>query len=224
MEINFKHYLHLLCGAAIFAATPIASHATPSVTYALGATSNVPGFSATWLHAGTSEMGNTGYYANGVKARMTGSLTLDMDNLASASGSLSGYGDFGQTPGNWTLDFAGGTSNSVTFADGNMDLLSLNYTLTNDDNTFSSTGTFYFADRDFNGGSTSDGPNYIDPDVLYLWGNNWVNLGDTSRQDFVSNGGMALGLDLYGVPEPGIAALLAIGLLGMGFKRRYQSV
>ncbi len=223
MQINFKHYLHLLCGAVIFAATSITSHATPSVTYALGATSDVPGFSATWLHAGTSEMGNTGYYANGVKARMTGSLTLDMDNLASASGSLSGYGDFGQTPGNWTLDFAGATSNSVTFADRNRDLLSLNYTLTNGDNTFSSTGTFYFANRDFNGGDISNGPNYIDPDILYLWGNNWVNQGDTSRQDFVNAGGVALGLDLYGVPEPGIAALLAIGLLGMGFKRRYQS-
>lgn len=223
MKINFKHYLHLLCGAVIFAATSITSQATPSVTYRLGAGS-APGFSATWLHAGTSEMGNTGYYANGKKARMTGSLTLDMHDLALASGSLSGSGDFGQGIGNWTLDFAGGTSNSVTFADGNMDLLSLNYTLTNDINTFSETGTFYFASRDFNGGSISNGPNYVDPDILYLWGNNWVNQGNTSRQDFVNAGGIALGLDLYGVPEPGIAALLAIGLLGMGFKRRYQSV
>jgi len=223
MEINFKHYLHSLCGAVIFAATPITSLATPSVTYELGA-GNAPGFSATWLHAGSREMGSTGYYANGVKARMTGSLTLDMDNLASASGSLSGYGDFGQGADNWILDFAGATSNSVVFADGNIDLLSLNYTLTNDGNTFSDTGTFYFASRDFNGGNISNGPNYIDPNVLYLWGNNWINQSDTSKQDFIKTGGIALGLDLYGVPEPGIAALLAIGLLGMGFKRRYQSV
>ncbi len=143
MQINFKHYLLSLCAVVIFAATPIASHAIPSVTYELGATDNVPGFSGTWLHAGTREMGNTGYYANGVKARMTGSLILDMHDLAGASGSLSGSGDFGLGLDDWTLDFTGVASHSVTFADGNVDLLSLNYILTNDSNTFSSTGTFY---------------------------------------------------------------------------------
>jgi len=220
---RIQRYLSALCATAALIAVPLASHAVP-ITYNISAGS-APGFSASWLHAGSSQMGSSGYFANGIKAGMSGSLTLDMANLASTSGQISGTGDFGLGSDTWTLDFLGASANSVNFIGGVTDLLSLNYSLTS--GSHSSTGTFYFANRDFNG-SISDGPNYIDPGILYLWGNNWINAsgGATDRNTFVTGGGFALGLDLYGeavaAPEPGIAALLAAGLLVLGFRSRLK--
>jgi hypothetical protein len=76
-------------------------------------------------------------------------------------------------------------------------------------------GVFYFARRDFNGGSVDDGPNYIDDSRLYLWGNNWLNAnGSTDRADFQGQGGVPLGLDLYAeVPEPPVVCCCCWGCL-----------
>ncbi len=240
MKTEFQHYLSSLCAAVALIAIPLASHAIP-ITYDIGAGS-APGFSASWLHAGTVQMGSSGYFANGDKASMSGSLTLDMADLASASGQLTGSGDFGLGSDDWTLDFSGASAGTLTFfGGGETDLLSLNYALSSLGG-HSSTGTFYFADRDFNSGTIDDGPNFISPDLLYLWGNNWINIsgGTTDRDAFVtpcgggvilstdssSCGGIALGLDLHGhsVPEPGIVTLLAIGLIGFGVSRRKKTV
>jgi len=224
MNIEFQRYFASFCAALALLALPLASQAVP-ITYNIGAGS-APGFSASWLHAGSGEMGSTGYFANGMATNMTGSLTLDMADLGSATGLISGAGDFGLGVDTWTLEFFGAAANTVMFVDGNIDLLSIEYDLTSLGGHTSS-GTFYFANRDFNGGNISDGPNYISDSVLYLWGNNWVNAtGASDRTAFTDAGGIALGLDLYGeavtVPEPGIAALLAVGLLGLGFIGRLK--
>jgi len=220
-----------ICTALVLMAAPITGQAIP-VTYNI-TSGSAPGFSGSWLHAGTSEMGNSGFFASGSAARITGSLTLDMSGSITASGLLSGTGDFGLGADTWSIDITGGSSNSYSFVGGETDLLSLNYDLTSLGG-HSSSGIFYFAARDFNS-STDDGPNYINNNLLYLWGNNWVNAnGASDRGAFtgVGNGpdglrtlNHALGLDLYGeatsaIPEPGVLALLAMGLIGFGTKRR----
>lgn len=216
---------------ALVVAAPLTVQAVP-VTYDIGSGTQ-PGFSGSWIHAATSQMGSTGYYANGIAARISGSLTIDFDmggNATSASGLLSGTGDFGLGSDTWTIDITGGSSSTApTFIGGDSLLLSLDYTLTSASNV-SSSGTFYFADRDFNNNTADGGPNLIAGNNLYLWGNNWINAnGAGDRDAFVTTGGIdgrntALGMDLFGtvrdVPEPGILALLAIGLIGIGVKRR----
>lgn len=236
MKTELQRHLSSLCAAVVLIAVPLASHGVP-ITYNLGVGSGLQAATDPILDSGSN---NTGYYTNSTKTGMSGSLTLDMADLSSTSGSLTGAGDFGLGADTWTIDFSGASAGTVAFVDGDTDLLSLGYTLSSIGGYLSS-GTFYFADRDFNGGTISDGPNYIDPSVLYLWGNNWINAsgGSTDRDTFVAPcgggilltlstdcGGTALGLDLYGeartVPEPGIAALLAMGLLGMVFIRYFK--
>jgi len=212
-----------ICVALALMAAPLTGQAIP-VTYDI-TSGSAPGFSGSWLHAGTTQMGNSGFYANGQASRITGSLTLDMSGSVSASGLLSGTGNFGLGVSDWTINITGGSSGHHSFVGGEMDLLSLDYNLTSLGGHTSS-GTFYFAARDFNGGTADDGPNYIDNDKLFLWGNNWVNAnGASDRTDFLNAGNPVLGLDLYGVatttvPEPGILALIAMGLIGFGAKRR----
>jgi len=222
MKIEFKTFRNIVCATTLLTAST-ASFAVP-ITYAIDA-GNATNFSATWLHAGSQSTGG-GYYANGAKARMAGTLTLDMVALT-ASGSINGMGDFGLGNDNWTLNFTGASAGSANFYGGITDLVSLDYELF-DSAESHGTGTFYFADKNFNGIS-GDGPNYINNNELYLWGNNWINEGGingTDRADFVAANGSPLGLDLYGkaVPEPGVAALLAIGLLGFGVTRRKKTI
>lgn len=233
MKIEFQRYLSSLCTIAVLITAPLAGHAMPT-TYDIGAGS-APGFTASYLHAGTTQMGSTGYYANGAKIGVTGSLTIDMADLAGTYGEITGSGDFGQGVDDWTIFFTGASAGLIDLYDNGVttvkDLITLDYVLLDSSDDILSEGSFYFANRDFNGGSISDGPNYIDSSVLYLWGNNWINIsgGSDNRDNFVDAGGLPLGLDLYGVaytdtvPEPGIAALLAIGLVGFGFKRRLKS-
>ena len=221
-----------ICVAMALIAAPITGQAIP-VTYDI-TSGSAPGFSGSWLHAGTTQMGNSGFYANGQASRITGSLTLDMSGSVSASGLLSGTGDFGLGNSTWNINITSGSAGTHTFLGGEVDLLSLNYGLTSSDG-HSSSGTFYFANRDFNGGSSDDGPNYINSNILYLWGNNWVNANGASDRGTFTGGingldgsqslNNALGLDLYGVatttvPEPSILALLAMGVIGFGAKRR----
>lgn len=177
-------------------------------------------FTASWLHAGTGAESD-GFYMNGNKASISGSITIDTDTGA-ASGSLatdSADTDFGQGSGSWTIDITGGTNVGGTdFASGDSLLLALDYTLSN--GSTSSTGTFYFADTTFTGDVNS-----WDEDELYLWGNNWFNENGTDdRDDFVAGGGIALGIDLYGakvdVPEPSILLIFGLGLTGLGLRRR----
>lgn len=230
-----KHLGYLVSLSSVLMCAPLA--ALP-ITYDIGAGS-APGFSGSWLHAGSREMGNSGYFTNGDKIRINGQLTLDLD-AGQASGVLTGRGHFGLGDSFWTLTITGASSNTHTFIGGETDLVSLDYRLIPEQG-IRSTGTFHFASRDFNGGAADDGPNYIDNNKLLLWGNNWVNsYGAIDRYRFVnsyghdddeyeyghgyhdndySNRNYALGLDLYGTavsaPEPGIALLLLTGLLGI---------
>lgn len=185
------------------------------LTYDIGQGS-APGFSGSWLHAGTNEMGNSGFFANGEKISIMGSLTIDM-TAGTATGAMSGTGNFGLGSSDWLLSINGMTSNTVTFAGGETELLALDYVLESSAG-YLDEGVFYFARRDFNGGTVDDGPNYIDDSRLYLWGNNWLNAnGSTDRADFLNKGGVPLGLDLYGeVPEPPVGLLLLVGLVGAG--------
>ena len=225
MNIKFK----TICAALALLLAPLTGQALP-VTYNI-TSGSAPGFSGSWLHAGTDQMGTSGFFANGAAARINGSLTLDMSGPVTASGQLSGFGDFGLGGSNWTIDITGGSSGTHQFLGGEVDLLSLDYSLSST-NGHSSNGIFHFAARDFNGGPIENGPNYINNDILYLWGNNWVNENGAIDRENFSIGyesqtfNNALGLDLYGeaveVPEPGMLALLIIGLIGVGAKRRLQ--
>lgn len=194
------------------------------VSYQIGAGST-PGFSGSWLHSARDEMGDSGFYTNGEAMRITGELTIDMES-GDASGRLSGKGNFGlgsSAMDDWLLVITGGSKGTHTFNDGEKDLLTLNYVLTSKSG-YEADGAFNFADRDFNGGNRDNGPNYINENRLYLWGNNWVNNGDKNRDWFVyDEEGNALGLDLYGTaPEPGLLMLMATGLMGIGFSARLR--
>jgi hypothetical protein len=192
------------------------------ITYDIGPGS-APGFSGSWLHAGSVEMGSSGFYANGDKIRIGGQLTIDLATN-DASGQLTGNGDFGLGDSDWSLRITGVSSAGVTFTGGETDLLSLDYVLESAAG-YDEGGVFYFAARDFNGGAADDGPNYIDDSRLLLWGNNWLNTtGSSDRADFIAAGGDPLGLDLYGVavPEPPVGLLLLGGLIGMGLLRRHS--
>jgi len=196
------------------------------ITYQIGAGS-APGFSGSWLHNAHEGMGNSGYFANGDAIRMTGELTVDLET-GMASGRLAGSGDFGLNNSaateDWLLVIRGGSKGTQTFKDGEKDILTLSYMLTSSGG-HEEDGYFYFADRDFNGDTREDGPNYIDQNRIYLWGNNWVNKnGAKDRERFVyEENGEALGLDLYGTaPEPGLLALMATGLMGIGFSARLR--
>ena len=212
-------------GMTLFALLANTAVALP-ITYDIGA-GTAPGFSGSWLHSGAVEMGDSGYFANGDALRISGQLMLDLET-ASASGTLTGSGDFGQGYNDWTLLITGASVGTYNFVGGETDLISLTYQLTSADDEYDFDGIFHFADRDFNGGDRDDGPNYISNDYLYLWGNNWVNAhGSEDRETFTDNDGIALGLDLYGerasVPEPGITLLLLTGLLGTAAVKRVQS-
>ena len=218
--------LKSMCVSLALVAAAVTAQAVP-ITYDIGPGS-APGFSGSWIHAGTTEMGNSGYFANGAKARLSGALTLDMDNLAAASGSMVATGDFGLGADTWTLNVNGGSAGTESFVGGLTDLLSIDYTLSATGSGVSTAGTFYFVTKDFNNNTSDGGPNLITDDQLILWGNNWVNnRGSEDRTAFTSViGNYALGLDLYGeargaaVPEPGILAMLAMGLIGIGVRRR----
>ena len=96
----------------------------------------------------------------------------------------------------------------------------LNYTLTNGI-AGGTSGTFYFFAQAFGGG----GPNNLNANEFYLWGNNW-NKNVISRADFVAAGNTALGIDLKGtmqpVPEPSTMLLLGTGLVGIVARRLRQ--
>jgi len=223
MGLQLKQILKpkYLFAAALLSALPAVSQAV-AITYNIQ-NGSAPNFSGSWIHSADTQMGTSGYFANGTKTEVAGTLTIDTANLAATSGQLTANGDFGSGSAMWTIDFNGASSGSHTFIGGDVDLISIDYSL----NSFglmggevSSTGTFYFADRDFNGAPISNGPNYFDDSVLYLWGNNWVNLNGASDKPTTYT---PLGLDLYGVPEPSVALLLGIGLLGLASKRLLKS-
>ena len=223
---NSKTTMSLIAGSILGLSLilPNIANAIP-VTYKVGSGS-ASGFSGSWLHAATNEMRDSGFFANGSAIRMNGSLTIDRDNLQNTSGSITGSGDFGIGSSDWTLSINSASSGQSRFFWGERDVLSLDYQLTSS-NGHTSQGNFFFADRDFNGGSSDNGPNYVNDNIMYLWGNNWLNeRGADDRAYFIrENEGVALGLDLYGVsvPEPGILALLATGLIAVGFTRRRRS-
>jgi len=177
------------------------------------------GFTASWLHAATGSQ-SQGFYKNGDKASISGSITIDWATGA-ASGSLAtdtpSDTNFGQGSGSWVLDITGGSVADIgAFNNGDSLLLSLDYLLS--DGTTSSTGTFYFADSNFTGDVNS-----ATDSEIYLWGNNWFNQNGTGdKTTFVGAGGIALGIDLYGsaVPEPGFLLLLGMGLIGLGLRRK----
>lgn len=91
------------------------------ITYDIGA-GTAPGFSGSWLHAGTDQMGNSGFYANGDKIRINGQLTLDVA-AGSGSGVLTGSGDFGLGNDFWTILVTGASSGSYNFMGGESDIL-----------------------------------------------------------------------------------------------------
>jgi len=206
--------------------------ALPAVSQAVVTTYNIqsgtaPSFSGSWIHSADTE-GSTGYFTNGAKRSVTGSLTIDTGDLSQSFGQLLiDDGNFGLGAGSsWTIDLFNGASNMVsTFLGGEALLLSLDYTITGTDNTnapVSNSGTFYFANRDFTGDTNiTNGPNYFNDSILYLWGNNWINkLGAINKPERNT-----LGLDLYGVavPEPTIALLLGLGLLGIASRKLIKS-
>ncbi len=180
------------------------------------------GFTASWLHAGTGAQ-SAGFYMNGNKASISGSITIDWATGA-ASGSLStdtpSDTNFGQGSGSWVVDILGGSVADIgTFNNGDSLLLSLDYLLSVD-GVASSTGTFYFADSTFTGDVNS-----ATNSEIYLWGNNWFNQNGTADKtafELANGAGSALGIDLYGtaVPEPGILLLLGMGLIGLGIRRK----
>ena len=217
MNMRFKS----ICIALALVAAPITAQAI-AITYDIDSGS-APNFSGSWLHAATNEMGSSGYYANGAAAGIEGSLTLITDamgNYTGASGTLTGSGNVLGSVEDWTIDIMGGSSSPFAlFTGGDSLLLSLDYHLTSAQG-HNSRGTFYFANRDFNNIPNDDSPNFIRPEKLVLWGNNWINNGINEHP-----GVSGLGLDLFGtvtddVPEPGILALLAVGLIGIGVSRR----
>jgi len=201
-----------ICVAAALAILPLTSQAIP-VTYKI-TSGNTGNFSGTFLHTAAHRCNQGGYYVCGDSAKLKGTLTFDLDDNT-ASGSISGKGtntDMFNATDTWTLTWTGVSAGTQLFVGGETDLLSLDYNLVSSAG-YNENGTFYFADKIFTGLANS-----ITEDELYLWGNNWINATGDDR----GYGPNWLGLDLYGttVPEPGVLALLAMGLIGVGATRR----
>jgi len=210
-----------LLAAVLITALPAVSQAV-AITYDIQ-NGSAPSFSGSWIHSADNEMGSSGYFTNGTKTRVAGSITIT-DDLSLSTGQLTATGNFGSGNDSWTIDlFNGASSTMATFVGGDTLLLSLDYTITGSSTGLLDSGTFYFASRDFNSAPISNGPNYFDSSVLYLWGNNWINEDGTDANRPVSTA--ALGLDIYGVavPEPTIALLLGLGLLGIASRRLIKS-
>ena len=198
--------------AAIVMVLSATSWAIP-MTYNVGPdVPDVPGFAGSYLHA-TS--GTDIFSMNCPCVAINGQITLDFDNLASASGQMSGNGTLYGRTGEWTIDITG-AGDTGTFGNGLDVLLSLAYDVLFDGNAYSS-GTFYFARKDFNG-PADPSPNSIDPGSrMILWGNNWLDVNE--RAGIV--GSHQFGIDLFAtrVPEPAPGALL-IGAISLVLLRR----
>ena len=132
---------------------PTIAFASP-VTYTIGKDPGIPGFGASYLHDAQKDTGG-GYYANGNVVGISGSLTIDLDALGNSSGSLTGSAGSGpgDLTGSWVININGGGKTSGTpFSENREELLHLNYTIFKDgDATPYNTGSFYFAENDFNG-------------------------------------------------------------------------
>src|SRR5262249_8444428 len=136
---------------------------------------------------------------------IAGTLTTTM-----TSGAVAKYGA-GSVGATETFTITGGTLSS---ASGGPASGSLTYTLSG---PISLTGTFYFNPIQYLTNSTNL-PNLLTGNWLYLWGNNWVVNGDNRPTD-----GSALGLDLTGkitpivnpVPLPAAAWLFGTGLMAL---------
>jgi hypothetical protein len=170
----------------------------------------VGGFRWSFLHQATSSclvIGGVQFCMNGNPVTVSGTLTATRDGLllTDIMGTISvsgGGGDIIVTDG--TIDFA--SSAADTFGG---ELVT------------STHGTFYFLDHTFVGPANS-----FDGASLWLWGNNW-NTGNPGVG--TASGGVRWGIDLgidvslETIPEPPIAALLGLGLMGlavMGRRRR----
>lgn len=185
------------------------------VTYDVGPDGPiVPGFAASFLH----ETSGSGLFSMSCPCvEIKGQVSVDFNDLANATGEMSGNGKLYGKTGDWTLKVTGGNDQGV-MGNGLAVLWALSYDLLFDGNAYSS-GAFYFAKKDFNG-AANPSPNSIDPGNRFiLWGNNWKDIAGRAAIDRSQQ----FGIDLFGtavVPEPGSIALMVVGLLLVGTLRR----
>lgn len=169
-----------------------------------------------------------GFWAGGSLGNLTGplqgELTSSAFTISPSTLTLTGIGVGPVGNDVWTMEFTGGTLTVPPSAFTNTGTLlgTMDYIIRDETNAVYDSGSFYVVDINFAGYA-----NNVSGAGIYIWANNWNNL-TTTRDEFINNGGIPMGIDLGGiggtipVPEPSQWVLAMTGLATLLTYRRVR--